>query len=143
LESYTQFVIHEVAKPLVLNEARSNHEARKREAALDKCERAMELERLAVNKAQEELHELQDTVTKNATETKMVLKSLREELLDDNAKMAAFRKDVPAEQDSGMQQEAAEFSQWDAKGAGSDLQGETRHVGRTRSFRDQESTGDQ
>jgi hypothetical protein len=40
----------------------------------------------------------------------MVLKSLREKLLDDDAKTAAPRKDVLAEQDSEMQQEAAEHT---------------------------------
>jgi hypothetical protein len=110
LESFTQFVIHEVAKPLVLNEARSNHKASKRKATLNERERDMKLERLALNKAQEELHELQDNVTKSATETKMVLKSLREKLLDDDAKTAAPREDVLAEQDSEMQQEAAEHT---------------------------------
>jgi hypothetical protein len=110
LESFTQFVIYEVAKPLVLNEARSNHKASKRKATLNERERDMKLERLALNKAQEELHELQDNVAKSATETKMVLRSLRDDLLDDDAKMSALGKDSLAEQDSEMQQEAAEHT---------------------------------
>jgi hypothetical protein len=70
----------------------------------------MELEWLALDKAQEELHELQDNVAKSATETKMVLRSLRDDLLDDDAKMSALGKDSLAEQDSEMQQEAAEHT---------------------------------